>query len=194
MAGNLPIGCQPKKSPKAFESSFALRCLAGGGISLSSRGKMLIMKHWFWVASLFLLLGCSAPTGQEVISLDERGLRPAAKGQAIIPWSDIEALHLEMHPISEQESAPLLVVTVEGRPLEVCAAYPHRVDPKSYAGAHHALSVSKESFLQIRDTIVSAAGLVPDEGAEGRWVKGQAAPNLTVEPASFSHGYAAAEP
>lgn len=152
------------------------------------------MKHLLWLVGLFLLMGCSTPSGPDVVTLDDQGLTPVARRQGPIAWTSIESLQLEMHPISEEESAPLLIVTSQGRSVEVCSAYPHRVDPQSYAGAYNGISVSKESFLRLRDTIVSAAGLVPDQEREGRWIKGSSTPNLTVEPASFSHGFAPPQP
>lgn len=144
-----------------------------------------------WVLGFLLLVACSAAGGPEVVTLDDQGLTLKAKGGQRIPWADIEALQLDSHLVSEQESAPLLVVTVKGQPVQVCAAYPRRVDPQSYAGMHDAISVGKESFLALRDTITSAAALEADPKVEGRWVKSKRTPNLTVEPATFAHGYAA---
>lgn len=137
---------------------------------------------------LLVLLGC-APSAPSLVSVDAGGisLHRLSGPSTTHPWSDVEGLQLSSHMIREEGAAPLLVLTVKGKAVEVCSAYPHQVDPKSYAGMHSRISVGKEDFLKIRDAVIAGAGLLPDLKIEGVWHKG-GQPG-TVQPQEFCHGY-----
>ena len=149
------------------------------------------MRHLLWL-SLFLFLSCSAPTGPVVASVNAEGLTLQAGDQPkTIPWADINRMQVSGHLLSadDAKSALILTVTIKDQQTEVCSAYPHRVDPNSFAGIHNAISVREADFVKLREAIASAAGLQPDPQNEGVWLK-TGTPTPATE-AAFSHGYGA---
>ena len=140
----------------------------------------------FLLLLVFLVVGCAAPSGPKVVTLNSEGIvRHSGTNGSTLTWSEIKGLHVNAHPISEEgKPAQILrVVTEKGR-QEICSQYPKRMDPKSYGGQWIRISVKPKAFEAIKGGIIQGAGLVSK--GEGIW-EGGGEPQ-PVEEASFGKG------
>lgn len=126
-----------------------------------------------------LFVGCSGggPSGLTIVGTSPEGVQTYSQGQVsqTYPWGEITRLVVtrQLNAQTKKSHPVLRLSTEKANNKEIASSYSERVDSKSYTGQFIHLSIGSTEFEELKDTIISGAGLMQHPEDDSVWVKGK---------------------